>query len=231
MLFAQRGPTMVPRDHRWPTLCEAGAKVGELTAAPLIWSRPGLVVQKSSTYADRPFDPCHLLPPKHRRIWLPLFPNYFFTIWLIPGTDLALGIAKINENHMILLSRLQKPLCFQIFLLNPAFPGSRGTWFPGKWKCHRRNQEVRSSFRLGFHRLFLRWRFHFFWNQVQHGNAQLWLPHRLHIDAKTWFLRDPELRWSTFWSLSPPTPQTPAYLASAVSKLIFFTIWLIPGTD
>ena len=45
MLFAQRGPTMVLRDHRWPTLCEAGAKVGELTAAPLIWSRPGVVVQ------------------------------------------------------------------------------------------------------------------------------------------------------------------------------------------
>ena len=46
MLFAQRGPTMVLRDHRWPTLCEAGAKVGELTAAPLIWSRPGEDVQK-----------------------------------------------------------------------------------------------------------------------------------------------------------------------------------------
>ncbi len=45
MLFAQRGPTMVLRDHRWPTLCEAGAKVGELTAAPLIWSRPREVVQ------------------------------------------------------------------------------------------------------------------------------------------------------------------------------------------
>ncbi len=25
ILFAQRGPTMVPRDHRWPTLCEARA--------------------------------------------------------------------------------------------------------------------------------------------------------------------------------------------------------------
>ena len=40
MLFAQRGPTMVLRDHRWPTLCEAGAKVGQLTAASLIWLVP-----------------------------------------------------------------------------------------------------------------------------------------------------------------------------------------------
>ncbi len=59
-------------------LVEVRAKMTEDIAPSLIWSRPGIVVQKSSTYADRPFDPCHLLPPKYRRSWLPLFPTYFF---------------------------------------------------------------------------------------------------------------------------------------------------------
>ena len=37
------------------------------------------------SYPDLPFDPCHLLPPKERRIWLPLFPNLFFSYLINPG--------------------------------------------------------------------------------------------------------------------------------------------------
>ena len=50
-----------------------------------IWSRPGEVVQKSSTYPGPPFDPCHLLSPKRGHIWLPLFPNLFFSYRVNPG--------------------------------------------------------------------------------------------------------------------------------------------------
>ena len=41
------------------------------------------------SYADLPFDPCPLLPPKHRRIWLPLFPNWFFYYLINPGDRLS----------------------------------------------------------------------------------------------------------------------------------------------
>ncbi len=69
MLFAQRGPTMVPRDHRWPTLCEAGAKVGQLTAASLIWSRSAINVRLERVYSPPFSNPCHPLPPRKPRIW------------------------------------------------------------------------------------------------------------------------------------------------------------------
>ena len=38
MIFAQRGPTMVPRNHRWLTLCKGGSAIGKLIAEGVIYS-------------------------------------------------------------------------------------------------------------------------------------------------------------------------------------------------
>ena len=46
------------------------------------------------SYPDLPFDPCHFLPPKERRIWLPLLPNLFFSYLINSGDPLALGMQK-----------------------------------------------------------------------------------------------------------------------------------------